>query len=140
MFDLQTVVTKTAKICNFAPLKYQYFLLTIYQQNRLKPCNVLKINKIAVYFINNVVLKKSIFFWLYVVFMLYFCFVKQTKKKVMKKAILIVSIIFLAAWCFFAAATAVPVTAAEITAVCFFELVLLSLPVLAIAVIMNFAE
>ena len=87
MFDLQTVVTKTAKICNFAPLKYQYFLLTIYQQNRLKPCNVLKINKIAVYFINNVVLKKSIFFWLYVVFMLYFCFVKQTKKKVMKKAI-----------------------------------------------------
>ena len=64
----------------------------------------------------------------------------KRKKKVMKKAILIVSIIFLAAWCFFAAATAVPVTAAEITAVCFFELVLLSLPVLAISVIMNFAE
>lgn len=74
-----------------------------------------------------------------------FCVVflqRQTneKNKIMKKAIIIISIIFFVAWCFFAAAAAVPVTAAEITAVCIFELVLLSLPVLAITVIMNFAE
>lgn len=55
----------------------------------------------------------------------------------MKKAIIIVSIIFFVAWCFFAAATAVPVTAAEITAVCIFEIILLSLPVIAITIITN---
>ena len=38
------------------------------------------------YFINNVLLKKQCFFWLHVVFTLYFCGVKQTKKnKIMKK-------------------------------------------------------
>lgn len=59
----------------------------------------------------------------------------------MKKAIIIVSIIFLVAWCFFALSIAnVSFNVMELITVCIFELVLLSLPVLAITVIMNFAD
>lgn len=72
---------------------------------------------------------------------MYFCIVKTSKKnKIMKKAILIVSIITLVAWCFFAAATAAPTTAAEITTVCFLELLVLSLPIIAITIITKFVD
>lgn len=59
----------------------------------------------------------------------------------MKKAIFIVSVIFLVAWCFFASSIAtVSYNVIELITVCIIELVLLCVPVLAITVIMNFAE
>jgi hypothetical protein len=59
----------------------------------------------------------------------------------MKKAILIVSLLFIVAWCFFASSiAATSFNVIELITVCIIELVVLSVPVLAITLIMNFAD